>query len=117
MDADLKRTWLEALRSGKFRQGTWALKKLAGWDNEPYHCCLGVLCEAAGLKEGELGAVKGFKTFWDPAEPNTPCSTGLPPAFRVRAGLDAMDEINLVRMNDQEGRDFGQIAEWIEKNL
>lgn len=44
MKADLKAKWLEALRSGKYEQGRGALL-----DGGKY-CCLGVLCEVAGLK-------------------------------------------------------------------
>ena len=46
MDA-LKKAWVEALRSGKYKQG-----RLALYDkhNESY-CCLGVLCKVAGKME------------------------------------------------------------------
>lgn len=42
MDQELKTKWLEALRSGDFKQGASALSK------NGKHCCLGVLCEIAG---------------------------------------------------------------------
>ena len=47
MDQKLKQDWVEALRSGKYKQGRRALYK-------PYteaYCCLGVLCKVAGKME------------------------------------------------------------------
>ncbi len=44
MNPELKAKWLEALRSGKFTQGRTVLK-----DSFGHYCCLGVLCEVAGL--------------------------------------------------------------------
>lgn len=40
----LKAKWLEALKSGKYIQGTGALQKKDKHD-EITHCCLGVLCD------------------------------------------------------------------------
>lgn len=42
MKPEIKQKWLEALRSGKYKQGTG---KLASFENR--YCCLGVLCEIA----------------------------------------------------------------------
>lgn len=39
MNADIKQRWVEALRSGQYKQGQGCLKQ-----NDAY-CCLGVLCE------------------------------------------------------------------------
>ena len=36
--------WIEALESGKYRQGTGHLRQVMN-DNAPSYCCLGVLCE------------------------------------------------------------------------
>ena len=40
MDAGLKKDWLKALRSGKYKQGKHYLR-----DQDNAFCCLGVLCE------------------------------------------------------------------------
>lgn len=40
--------WTTALRSGKYIQGTRALKKV---NEQTQNCCLGVLCEIMGLME------------------------------------------------------------------
>jgi len=40
MKLEIKKMWVEALRSGKFKQGTKVLRSI----NDEF-CCLGVLCE------------------------------------------------------------------------
>jgi|SRR5690348_17869072 len=48
MNADIKKLWLEALRSGEYKQGKSALhQKYRGEDR---YCCLGLLCEIAAQK-------------------------------------------------------------------
>jgi hypothetical protein len=36
---EFRKKWIEALRSGKYKQGREYLKK------DGFHCCLGVACE------------------------------------------------------------------------
>lgn len=43
MNANVKKLWVEALRSGKYKQGQSRLKYTR--DGKVKHCCLGVLCE------------------------------------------------------------------------
>jgi hypothetical protein len=48
MDPDLKKEWVEALRSGEYLQGKQYLKtvaRIAANKVEVLHCCLGVICE------------------------------------------------------------------------
>ena len=44
MDATIAKQWVEALRSGKYKQGKLSLK-----DGDGY-CCLGVLCDISPYK-------------------------------------------------------------------
>lgn len=44
LDPELKKNWIMALRSGEFRQGIGKFKNFRG-----DYCCLGVLCEVAGI--------------------------------------------------------------------
>ena len=48
MNADLKRKWLAALRSGKYQQAKAALHRQGDG-----FCCLGVLCDVSGLGKWE----------------------------------------------------------------
>ena len=47
MNAEVKAKWVEALRSGRFTQGTGKLALVE--DGITKHCCLGVLCEVLGV--------------------------------------------------------------------
>ena len=60
--AEHRRKWVEALRSGKYYQITGALRNALG------HCCLGVACEISGLvkwkeAENEAGYLYGAYTL------------------------------------------------------
>ena len=106
MDKALKAKWLEALRSGKYKQGR---KKLRSEDDE--FCCLGVLCDISGQGQWKL-------------EPSSYCYYkeeerdfyGLP-SFMVN--IDGARGVwgELVTMNDIDKLSFPEIAEWIEKNI
>lgn len=51
MNAELKKKWVRALRSGNYQQGKNNLHVTNGESGEDdKFCCLGVLCEVAGVK-------------------------------------------------------------------
>jgi hypothetical protein len=96
MDAQIKAKWLEALRSGKFKQGFGQLQK------DDAYCCLGVLCVAASLKINRAGeAVLGGEGY---------------SPFHKLLGDEAMT-YRLYRMNDSDEKSFPEIADYIEANL
>jgi hypothetical protein len=92
MDANLKAKWVEALRSGKYKQTTEGFFKYEG-----RFCCLGVLCVVAG-QPALLDNDGGNWPFVD-----------------NEAGLDGISML-LATMND-EGSSFPDIADWIEANI
>lgn len=108
---ELKRKWVEALRSGNFRQTTDSLS--ARHDNrdvdpeaEEYtgYCCLGVLkVLAEGLAPGTL--VEGAYVHAD--------SEGDPMDGEL---LTAKTQKRLATLND-EGKSFNYIAGYIERYL
>lgn len=53
MDPEIKKLWIEALRSDDYEQGKSYLHSISnvGDDKEHRYCCLGVLCEIA-IKQG-----------------------------------------------------------------
>jgi hypothetical protein len=58
MNADIKRQWLEALRSGEYAQGDGGLQV------DGTFCCLGVLCDIAAKQGvGEWEASQGYIAF------------------------------------------------------
>lgn len=46
MDQEIKKLWIDALRSGEYNQGEGALRT-----NDNRFCCLGVLCDIAAVNE------------------------------------------------------------------
>lgn len=95
MKADLKQKWLAALRSGDYQQGQGELLDVS--DNA--FCCLGVLCSVAGIERKDI-------SLWATIE-------GLGRADLV--GYEYTD--TLMEMNDDEGKSFAEIADWIEANI
>lgn len=94
--------WIEALRSGKYKQG---FSYLYIKTNECY-CVLGVAAKCAGLSEIEIEGFNSLRAFADdkrvPIEIATFASEGL-------AG-------KVSQMNDKN-ISFYNIADWIEKNV
>lgn len=114
MNKRVKKLWLEALRSGDYKQGKL---KLRNDDNE--FCCLGVLCDLYAKEHGKRwGKRNGSITFM--------LLSGVPPnKVWEWAGLsDANPRIttspgsgdSLAGLNDT-GSDFSEIANLIEAKL
>ncbi len=112
----LQRAWLDALKSGKYRQGKRVLARRLP-NKKVEYCCLGVACVV-----GNENGVKSKKTC---------CSTEkviafdnmtgcLPPniqkALKMRDHIGVVSETqSLAYMNDS-GKTHKEIAEYIEAN-
>lgn len=119
MKLDIKRKWIEALRSGEYVQGGGALR-----DSDNRFCCLGVLCDLAFKEE--------IVSFWRddrganygrPDEPANRSTGFLPPSVQEWAGLDNDGTVlwngepwNLSSLNDND-HTFAEIADLIEEQL
>jgi hypothetical protein len=134
MKKRIKDKWVNALRSGEYKQGRNALMKM-GDDGKPAgYCCLGVLCDLyANSKEGkEIGAK------WEPSgylneQRFLGTTTYLPARVMDWAGLETSNPLipkgrsgnktSLAQLNDGEdaehigAKTFKQIATVIEKYL
>lgn len=109
MDQNIKKQWVEALRSGKYKQGRCWLK----YGDE--FCCLGVLCDLhAQTTNREWEGCGSIGNYLDHAE-------SLPEEVVQWAGLNSKDPfINEKRVsiyNDERGLDFDQMSDLIESNL
>jgi hypothetical protein len=127
MDAEVKKIWVEALRSGDYKQTEGQLKDTFGF------CCLGVLCDVYAekvLKQEphwippyEDTEEKGINFFSEDAE-------SLPWQLAKALNLDSSRKIKgpfdeesrcvqdvLADLNDTRAWDFKQIADFIEENL
>lgn len=110
MEAKLRRTWTDNLRSGKFKQGSGRLK-LTPEAGEPLHCCLGVLCVIAGLPE-ELRTVGGGWTM----SAFDGCTAVLGTDLLDRFDLPTVQAQYLMSLNDG-GHTFAEIADYIETSV
>ncbi len=105
-----KKKWLEALRSGKYKQATGQLEK------EGEYCCLGVACKIAGYSDNKMGDMgKLFKSHF----PRIPQVLDDRNTVHLKSidGFSVNASQQLVDLNDSGGKSFKQIADWIEKNL
>lgn len=110
MNEELKQKWIEALRSGKYKQGHGQLRDL---DNR--YCCLGVLCDVQGRKwrrqYGDEWGIGNGAEFDSGGEANNKLLNDI-------GGREIATK--LIRMNDgqdKKPRSFKQIANYIEKHL
>ena len=122
MDPEIKAKWLEALRSGEFKQGQNVLRTA-----EDGYCCLGVLCELA-VREGVIGDPK-FQIIDGSPSASGPSweydGLSVYPSDQVYewAGMSSiLVELNgrllsLDYLNDALRLPFSQIADLIEEQL
>ncbi len=126
MNQEVKRLWLEALRSGVFPQGTGALQ------NSGQFCCLGVLCELAvknriipppnveGYYDGELTYLPTSVKNWAGLSTDNP-SVYVAKELWERMNFDAAKvcsetNLSLAEINDLDVP-FTEIAQLIEDQL
>ena len=131
MNAEVKQQWVEALRSGKYQQGTAALRKHK--DGQDQYCCLGVLCDLY-TKAFPDAAGRWDRVVEDGVVPFCVLDTDgmehwqhevLTPAVREWAGLEtgdpiltfADDRFCVSTLNDDERLDFNAIANLIEEQF
>ena len=112
MKPEVKKAWVKALRSGKYRKGKEYLKREIAKDQLRY-CCLGVLCETQGAR------MRVRKRPWDEAKTYEVGGDAgyLPESYQRRYGVSSTVMNALVELNDKKSWSFNRIATWIEKNL
>lgn len=109
-----KRKWLEALRSGKYKQGAGYLHTIND-DGQDTYCCLGVAGAVCGISTEKMRGVKLFNPNKLGLHLSRRQCDRIPKA--LRGGLNDNPLVHeLIIMND-EGKTFKHIANWIEKNL
>ena len=111
MKPEVKKLWVDALRSGAYDQATGELRTKEGF------CCLGVLCDISGQAQWTGRMYAGGAQY-------------LPLEVQEWAGLQESDPfVNIVdddneptstllsELNDNLGWDFNRIANVIEEQL
>ena len=110
MSIELQREWVEALRSGKYKQETGALHIAGGY------CCLGVLCEVL-TEKGKLSRSGNWYELDTQEEGTLTMESSLAYPLLKMIGIDAELESRLIAMNDDEERTFPEIAAFIEEKV
>ncbi len=133
MNRDVKALWLHALRSGDYKQGKDALKRVrvagATGETQAQYCCLGVLCELAVkadvIPDSRSSNSSGDWHYGDPAKEYTSWSR-LPKSVMDWAGLTEPDPKIRLALSDEPaplsrindfGSSFETIADLIEEHL
>ena len=119
MDAEVKAQWVEALRSGKYKQAKGVLHKVGGG-----YCCLGVLCDVLGKEWIEplpmVTVINGRDVevaCYGITHGGGVARLGLPYGIMQRIGLQEISRVSrLMDMNDS-GQKFETIADYIERAL
>lgn len=108
MDAEIKAKWVKALRSGKYKQGRSALRSATD-----EFCCLGVLCNVVAPNEWNEAALNGIAfTHGKHRAGSVPM-----PEYTSPIGIEHDQVSKLWKLNDFDGRNFREIADYIEQNL
>lgn len=114
MISEIKRKWVEALRSEKYTQGQQKLKT-----PDERFCCLGVLCDIIAPREWTSteqedadGVLLGTFDWFHSGDAEMPGQ-----GVQEEAGVDDDTCSKLTVMNDKDELNFNQIANWIESNL
>ena len=110
MDARVKQMWIEALRSGEYKQTSGLLR------DENGHCCLGVLCDIHAKETNNVWDIHNRYFLHDET---------LPEIVQHWAGIDSsmgnidvpyLNALTLAELND-DGCSFEFIADVIEKEF
>ena len=105
LSPEIKKTWVEALRSGKYLQGKFQLKY-----NNTY-CCIGVLCEI-NYKLDEQGFLSDGNENYLNDELVKEFNMDSAGKFE---GFEIEGYSSLVQLNDDGNFTFNEIADIIEK--
>ena len=117
MNQHVKQKWITALRSGEYMQTCGRLRY------EDSYCCLGVLTDLYDKdiqSENSWNEGDGLGHYCYIADGNI-TEGALPPSVMQWAGLKEenplVGDYRLAFLNDNEGLDFKQLADIIEKEL
>ena len=105
INTDLAKKWVAALRSGNYVQGQNRLR-----NSEGKYCCLGVLCEVAGITRIDSGSYKFPRSnyMWHAAAEDS--------WWNKQFGT-ALNQNRLWQLNDTDEKSFAEIADYIEQEL
>lgn len=112
MKTALKNQWIEALLSGKYKQGHSELRSRIEGETQDLFCCLGVFCDIVAPEQWEKA----------PRLMSSDCTAIYHGKTHCYPTLEMENEYHLnvtgkvASMNDY-GKSFAEIAEWIKENV
>lgn len=119
------RSWIDALRSGEYRQGQYTLRQIDRQNSEhtEAYCCLGVLCDLHSREDlngswsplGDDGCAYKYQIYGSNDMLLASTTSTLPFEVAQWAEIDQTFETTLVNLNDNRGMDFDDIADIIEQ--
>lgn len=117
--------WIASLLSGQYLQAQDALRSTVYDDGSEVgtgFCCVGVLCDLANKDRNEPWEGNTFRTEQCDVAPNGSYhveydSSEMPSLMRQFMGLTPAECAELYKMNDQTGKTFYEIAEYIRTEL
>lgn len=112
---ELHKKWIEALRSGEYKQGSGVYCKIV--DGEPRYCCLGVLAKVAGFNytvdaEGDV--------WWEGSTEKMYVQDAFLERMKLSGGVlgnSSGGQLPLWYINDVVKLPFNKIADHLEKYI
>ena len=118
MNPEVKQKWIDALRSGKYEQGSEKLRSVTGY------CCLGVLCDLYAQEYATQWKFKSYNDITDEENPDTydywyfeEQSEFLPYSVMDWAGLKTNNPQVRVEVEDNEDEDNSHYADALIANV
>ncbi len=111
LNKKFKRKWVNALRSGKYKQGDSYLFD----STNNTHCCLGVACAISNITKEQIEFVNFIDS--DIVRFNAETLNASDKAALNALSKDQDLQDKLANFNDGHKLSFKWIASWIEKNL
>ena len=110
----IKQRWIEALKSGKYKQGYGQLRS-----SDNAFCCLGVLYDVCKdeLNLSWVEPDEELNYFCQTLSGNVFDTSYLPRGLLEEIGLPNSDVNTLIYMNDVNKRTLNEIADWIQEHL
>jgi hypothetical protein len=121
MNKEIKKLWIDALRSGSYYQGQVYLRRSIWWYSQSqnrelrnYYCPLGVLCDLHSHHflanwYGQTQSPETFRYYRNDILP--------PPQVLEWAGLSLENANYIAYLSDTNGDNFDLIATYIEHSL
>jgi hypothetical protein len=107
MNPELKQKWVTALRSGQRKQAQGVLRRKDGG-----FCCLGVLIDVYQPEKWTDPGLEASCYVYGGGGGGM-----LPDQLVNELDIPISATGTLIRMNDDQGKTFPEIADWIEANL